>query len=133
MTREQFIAQYDGEQAPRGGRFSPNRPVGLAGSDMTHFFLSERDPQHGTSIIIATTNAAFQGPRVRLAIEVALIGRVDAANGVIAPFADRLLVGVDDDGVDAHRHGRIRTTRRVPRGHHELHTGKIAVDILASQ
>jgi hypothetical protein len=39
---------------------------------MTHFFLYERDPQKGTSIIIATNNAAFMGPKARLPIEIAL-------------------------------------------------------------
>jgi hypothetical protein len=42
---------------------------------MTHFFLYERDPQKGTSIIVATNNAAFQGPKVRIPIEVALGNR----------------------------------------------------------
>jgi CubicO group peptidase (beta-lactamase class C family) len=56
----------------RHGRFAPDEPVGLAGGDGTHFFLYERRPRAGVAYIIATNNAAFQGPRVRLPLEKAL-------------------------------------------------------------
>ena len=74
-----YDALFGGETlvsfAARGQRFAPNGAVGLAGGDMTHFFLYERDPQKGTSIIIATNNAAFSGPKVRMPIEIVLGNR----------------------------------------------------------
>jgi CubicO group peptidase (beta-lactamase class C family) len=56
----------------RHGRFSPNAPIGLAGSDGIHFFLYERAPRTGITYVIATNNEAFQGPRVRVPLEQAI-------------------------------------------------------------
>ncbi len=74
-----YDALFDGETlvsfGARRGRYGRNESVGLAGSDMTHFFLYERDAQRGTSIIIATNSADFMGPKVRVPIEVALGNR----------------------------------------------------------
>jgi hypothetical protein len=52
----------------RMGRFPPNEPVGLAGSDLVNFFLYERLPGRRLELIIATNNAAFGGRPVREAI-----------------------------------------------------------------
>lgn len=74
-----YDALFDGETlvsfGARRGRYGRNESVGLAGSDMTHFFLYERDAQRGTSIIIATNSANFMGPKVRVPVEVALGNR----------------------------------------------------------
>lgn len=71
-----YEALFTGEKLvafnARHGRFPPDQPLGLAGSDGTHFFLYERDPRAGVSYIIATNNAAFKGPRVRVPIAQAL-------------------------------------------------------------
>ena len=71
-----YEALFTGEQLvtfnARHGRFPPDQPLGLAGSDGTHFFLYERDPPASVSYIIATNNAAFKGPRVRVPIAQAL-------------------------------------------------------------
>ena len=71
-----YEALFTGEKLvafnARHGRFPPDQPLGLAGSDGTHFFLYERDPRAGVSYIIATNNAAFKGPRVRVPIAHAL-------------------------------------------------------------
>jgi CubicO group peptidase (beta-lactamase class C family) len=71
-----YEALFTGEKlvafTARHGRFPPNQPLGLAGSDGTHFFLYERDPRSGVSYIIATNNADFKGPRVRNPIVQAL-------------------------------------------------------------
>ena len=52
----------------RGGRFDPTQPVGLAGSDLVHFFLFERLPREGLEIIIATNSADAPAPMIRDAI-----------------------------------------------------------------
>jgi CubicO group peptidase (beta-lactamase class C family) len=54
--------------AARGGRFDPTEPVGLAGSDLVHFFLFERLPREGIEIIIATNSAEAPAPMIRDAI-----------------------------------------------------------------
>jgi CubicO group peptidase (beta-lactamase class C family) len=49
----------------RGGRFAPDEPVGLAGSDGVNMFLFDRFPMAGTEIIIASTNAAMKAGMIR--------------------------------------------------------------------
>lgn len=64
-----YRALFEGERllttAARGGRFDPTEPVGLAGSDLVHFFLFERLPREGIEIIIATNSAEAPAPMVR--------------------------------------------------------------------
>ena len=50
------------------GRFNPDEPVGLAGSDLVSFFLYERLPGRRLEIIIASNNAAFGERPVHTAI-----------------------------------------------------------------
>ena len=79
----------------RHGRFPPNEPVGLAGSDGTHFFLYERAPAAGVSYIIATNNADWRGPRVRLPLERALGlggGQAQQDAGTPAPAGGRVVL-----------------------------------------
>jgi CubicO group peptidase (beta-lactamase class C family) len=52
----------------RGDRFDPTQPVGLAGSDLVHFFLFERLPRERLEIIIATNSAEAPAPMIRDAI-----------------------------------------------------------------
>jgi hypothetical protein len=54
------------------GRFNPDEPIGLAGSDLVNFFEYDRLPGRHLEIIVATNNAAFGGRPVRAAIEQAL-------------------------------------------------------------
>jgi CubicO group peptidase (beta-lactamase class C family) len=67
-----YRALFDGDRllplAARGGRFDPTQPVGLAGSDLVHFFLFERLPREGLEIIIATNSAETPAPSIRDAI-----------------------------------------------------------------
>lgn len=67
-----YRALFGGERllplTARGGRFDPTEPVGLAGSDLVHFFLFERFPREGLEIIIATNSAEAPAPMVRDAI-----------------------------------------------------------------
>ena len=49
----------------RGGRFAPDEPVGLAGSDGVNMFLFDRFPMAGTEIIIASTNATMKAGMIR--------------------------------------------------------------------
>ena len=56
----------------RMGRFNPDEPVGLAGSDLVNFFLYERLPRRRIEFIVATNNAAVGGRPVRMAIAEAL-------------------------------------------------------------
>ena len=67
-----YHALFDGDRllplAARGGRFDPTQPVGLAGSDLVHFFLFERLPREGLEIIIATNSAEAPAPSIRSAI-----------------------------------------------------------------
>ncbi|MDQ2890342.1 MAG: beta-lactamase family protein [Gemmatimonadota bacterium] len=51
--------------ATRALRFNPHEPIGLAGSDGVSFFLYDRFPGMRTEIIIASTNATMQAPRIR--------------------------------------------------------------------
>jgi hypothetical protein len=50
------------------GRFNPDEPVGLAGSDLVNFFVYERLPGRRIEIIVASNNAAFGERPVRAAI-----------------------------------------------------------------
>lgn len=50
------------------GRFNPDEPVALAGSDLVNFFLYERLPGRRIEIIIASNNAAFGERLVHSAI-----------------------------------------------------------------
>ncbi|MBI3792443.1 MAG: beta-lactamase family protein [Gemmatimonadetes bacterium] len=58
--------------AGRGERFPRNLPIGLSGSDGTHFFLYERLPGAGVSYLFATNTPEMHGPRVRRPLERAL-------------------------------------------------------------
>jgi CubicO group peptidase (beta-lactamase class C family) len=49
----------------RAGRFDPTEPVGLAGSDLVHFFLFERLPAEGVEMIVASNSADLRAPMVR--------------------------------------------------------------------
>lgn len=64
-----YRALFDGERllpmAARGGRFDPTQPIGLAGSDLVHYFLFERLPGGGLEIIIATNSAEAPAPMIR--------------------------------------------------------------------
>jgi CubicO group peptidase (beta-lactamase class C family) len=64
-----YRALFDGDRllplAARGGRFDPTQPVGLAGSDLVHYFLFERLPREGIEIIIATNSAEAPAPSIR--------------------------------------------------------------------
>ncbi len=64
-----YRALFEGEtlltRAARGDQFSPNEPIGLAGSDGVNFFLYDRFPGMRTEIIIASTNAAMKAPAIR--------------------------------------------------------------------
>jgi CubicO group peptidase (beta-lactamase class C family) len=64
-----YRALFDGERllpfAARGGRFDPTEPVGLAGSDLVHFFVFERMPRERLEIIIATNSAEAPAPMIR--------------------------------------------------------------------
>jgi CubicO group peptidase (beta-lactamase class C family) len=67
-----YRALFDGERllplSARGDRFDPTQPIGLAGSDLVHFFLFERMPRERIEIIIATNSAEAPAPMVRNAI-----------------------------------------------------------------
>jgi CubicO group peptidase (beta-lactamase class C family) len=67
-----YRALFGGERLlpldARGGRFDPTEPVGLAGSDLVHFFLFERLPVERLEIIIATNAAETPAPMARAAI-----------------------------------------------------------------
>jgi CubicO group peptidase (beta-lactamase class C family) len=54
------------------GRFNPDEPIGLAGSDLVNFFSYDRLPGRHLEIIVASNNAAFGARPVRAAIEQAL-------------------------------------------------------------
>ena len=79
-----YSALFDGgallSRADRGARFDPDEPIGLAGSDGVNFFLYDRDPQSGTEIIIASTNAAVRAPMIRRALG-PLLGLPDPEQG----------------------------------------------------
>ncbi|HEU4722101.1 MAG TPA: serine hydrolase domain-containing protein [Gemmatimonadaceae bacterium] len=67
-----YRALFDGERLlpreARGDRYDPTAPVGLAGSDLVHFFLFERLPGRRIEIIIATNSAEAPAPMIRDAI-----------------------------------------------------------------
>jgi CubicO group peptidase (beta-lactamase class C family) len=50
------------------GRFNPDEPIGLAGSDLVNFFGYDRLPGRHLEIIVASNNAAFGARPVRAAI-----------------------------------------------------------------
>jgi CubicO group peptidase (beta-lactamase class C family) len=52
----------------RMGRFNPDEPVALAGSDLVNFFLYERFPRRRIEIIVATNNAKVGGRQLEAAI-----------------------------------------------------------------
>lgn len=54
--------------AGRNGVFDPAEPVGLAGSDLVHFFLYERVPAGRTEMILASNDAEYPAPRLRDAL-----------------------------------------------------------------
>jgi hypothetical protein len=49
----------------RGGRFDPNEPIGLAGSDLVSFFLFERLPRERVELIIASNSSEARTPLLR--------------------------------------------------------------------
>lgn len=86
-----YRALFDGERllplTARGGRFDPTQPVGLAGSDLVHFFLFERLPREGLEIIIATNTAETPAPTIRNLIAPVLGLPTMADRGNDAPAA----------------------------------------------
>jgi CubicO group peptidase (beta-lactamase class C family) len=66
------------------GRFNPDEPVGLAGSDLVNFFLYERLPGRRIEIIIASNNAAFGERPVHAAIAQVLGLPQDRGGPVVA-------------------------------------------------
>ena len=84
-----YRALFDGERlltmSARGGRFDPTEPVGLAGSDLVHFFLFERFPREGLEIIIATNSAEAPAPMIRDAIAPLLACRPRGIAGTKPP------------------------------------------------
>ena len=64
-----YRALFDGERMlsreARGDRFDPTAPVGLAGSDLVHFFLFERRPADRLELIVATNSAEAPAPMIR--------------------------------------------------------------------
>lgn len=51
--------------ATRDVMFTPNTPVVLAGSDMVNFFLYNREPQAGVTMILASNSTGLNAPRAR--------------------------------------------------------------------
>ena len=86
-----YRALFEGERLlprdARNGRFDPNEPVGLAGSDLVHFFLYERMPRAGVEIIIATNSAESRAPMIRDLILPLLGLRPPNAHADAAPAA----------------------------------------------
>src|SRR6185503_19278288 len=66
------------------GRFNPDEPVALAGSDRVNFFLFERLPGRRLEIIIASNNAAFGERQVHGAISQVLGLSQDRGGPVVA-------------------------------------------------
>ena len=56
----------------RAGRFDPNQPMILAGSDMVAFFLYDREPQAGIVMILASNMSDYPAPRARDAVAATL-------------------------------------------------------------
>jgi CubicO group peptidase (beta-lactamase class C family) len=85
-----YRALFDGERllpaTARGGRFDPTQPVGLAGSDLVHFFLFERLPLDHLEIIIATNSTDAPAPMIRdlIAPVLGLPAMADRRNGAPA-------------------------------------------------
>ena len=70
------------------GRFNPDEPVGLAGSDLVNFFLYERLPGRRIEIIVASNNAAFGERPVRAAIA-EVLGLPQGRGGPVVATAPR--------------------------------------------
>ncbi len=86
-----YHALFDGERllplSARGGRFDPTQPIGLAGSDLVHFFLFERMPRERLELIIATNSAEAPAPVIRNLIAPVLGLPSTADRGNDAPAA----------------------------------------------
>jgi CubicO group peptidase (beta-lactamase class C family) len=54
--------------AERDLKFAPNQPMILAGSDMINFFLFNREPMQGMTMVLASNASDFPAPRARDAI-----------------------------------------------------------------
>jgi CubicO group peptidase (beta-lactamase class C family) len=52
----------------RGDRFDPRQPIALAGSDLVNFFLYERWPREGITLVLATNSDEARGPAIRRAL-----------------------------------------------------------------
>ena len=52
----------------RGDRFDPRQPIALAGSDLVSFFLYERWPREGITLVLATNSDEARGPAIRRAL-----------------------------------------------------------------
>jgi CubicO group peptidase (beta-lactamase class C family) len=72
------------EPGSKMGRFNPDEPVALAGSDLVNFFLYERFPGRHVEIIVASNNAAFGARPVRAAIAQVLGLPTDDGGPVVA-------------------------------------------------
>ena len=70
------------------GRFNPDEPVGLAGSDLVNFFSYERLPGRRIEIIVASNNAAFGERPVRAAIG-EVLGLQQGRGGPVAAASPR--------------------------------------------
>jgi len=70
------------------GRFNPDEPVGLAGSDLVNFFVYERLPGRRIEIIVASNNAAFGERPVRAAIA-EVLGLSQGRGGPVVANAPR--------------------------------------------
>jgi CubicO group peptidase (beta-lactamase class C family) len=76
-----YEAVVSGKLIPRRSNlslFSSKEPVALAGSDGYHFFLYQRMPRIGVTILMATTNAEIQAPQVVRPIVAILTGKQPA-------------------------------------------------------
>ena len=116
--------------ATRNLRFNPSEPVGLAGSDLVNFFLYERDPQSGTEMIIASTNAEMKAPVVKrgLALVMGLpLMSGGGGGGAIAratgkPVSDEVS-NVISEFIGAINKGDIAELRKFVTDHFDLSNG----------
>jgi len=70
------------------GRFNPDEPIGLAGSDLVNFFAYQRLPGRRIEIIVASNNAAFGERPVRAAIA-EVLGLSQGRGGPVVATAPR--------------------------------------------
>jgi CubicO group peptidase (beta-lactamase class C family) len=70
------------------GRFNPDEPVGLAGSDLVNFFVYERLPGRHLEIILASNNAAF-GERLAHAAIAQVLGLPAGRDGPVVATTPR--------------------------------------------